>query len=223
MSLHPHVPHELKDFSKHLFATFLGLLMALGLESWHQEHTRTKAAAESYRSLLEEIQANQKEADLLTKEYDKAIASNQATLSWLAQVVRARRHNPNAPLPPDMKMGIWKPDAAYRTSAWSVAVAAQHVGRFPQGKMRPLTEYYEAIRTLQTFQDQTDFLPGLAQLFTVETTADQEALMKDMTLPELEQALASMRVLHMRVVMLKRLTGFLQKHGVDVLKTSQGH
>ena len=55
--LHPHVPEDLKHFGKHLFATFLGLLMALGLESWHQSHLHAEAARHSRAFIARELAA----------------------------------------------------------------------------------------------------------------------------------------------------------------------
>jgi len=53
--LHPHIPHDLKEFSKHLFATFLGLLMALGLEQWREHRVEVKVTQEALAAVKNEL------------------------------------------------------------------------------------------------------------------------------------------------------------------------
>ena len=67
--LHPHIPEELTHFGKHLFATFLGLLMAVGLESCHQEHTRAKIAKIQLEDVEQEIRSNLLEAKKVIQQY----------------------------------------------------------------------------------------------------------------------------------------------------------
>lgn len=221
--LHPHIPHELKDFSKHLFATFLGLLMALGLESWHQEHARKKAATESYRVLLDEVRANQQEIEGMLNSFDKASALNQVTVEQLERLVRNRRKNLVAPIPSDMKIAIAKPDGVYRVSAWSVAVSAQHLNRFPKEQIGPLSEHYDLLRRFQAVQDREFLLAGLARLLPVRDKAQMNTVLADMTLGELEQALASMRSLQNQLFVFRRMTVFLQKGAAEILKAAPGH
>ena len=56
--LHAHVPEHVQNFGKHLIATFLGLLMALGLEQWAVHHHEMKVAHEAMARVEQELSEN---------------------------------------------------------------------------------------------------------------------------------------------------------------------
>ena len=49
---------DIKLFLKHLLATFLGLLMALGMEQWHEHYRETKWARAFLQQILVDLRQN---------------------------------------------------------------------------------------------------------------------------------------------------------------------
>ena len=73
--LHPHVPEELKHFGKHLFATFLGLLMALGLEQWREHRHDAQIAREALEAVQVELQEDVAGMEANLKRCDTSLES----------------------------------------------------------------------------------------------------------------------------------------------------
>lgn len=139
MSLHPHVPEELKSFGKHLFATFLGLLMALGLEAW-REHSVEKHRAESHlHSIYEELELNRKECASIAGNQEANLAKCDRITTYLEQLVVDRRAGREPqPLPKDIsEIGT---DFSFRTAAWDSAKATGIFRLLPQAKLAELSQ-----------------------------------------------------------------------------------
>ena len=169
--MHPHIPEALHGFGKHLFATFLGLLMAVGLESCHQEHERHKLAMASLVDVEREIQSNLAEVQNVVLKYKKTPEQFQKAIDLLTTIRDARvSHHRWQPPKGDTVIDTtftFAP-ATIKSAAWSMALASQSVARFPQGKGIIYAELYEEFQKFRNLQDRpvdlanTELLPKLS-------------------------------------------------------------
>ncbi len=113
--LHPHVPEELKHFGKHLFATFLGLLMALGLEQWREHHMEQKLTAQAVAQVEAELRLNLKEARRVVKDEGLVLKSLQ-TKKELIQDYMKTPITMRRPMP-ELE-GLIGSDCAWVQGAW---------------------------------------------------------------------------------------------------------
>jgi len=120
--LHPHVPEGLKHFSTHLFATFLGLLMALGLESCHQRHLQKESAHRAMEAVQAELRGNRKELEDCIPTIDSSLKDLGAMLRSLEDL---RAHKSDGKTIPPFQLNLSLPDLG--SAAWEASVAAQAV------------------------------------------------------------------------------------------------
>lgn len=154
--LHPHVPEALHGFGKHLFATFLGLLMALGLESCHQEHERKKIAATALADVEREIRSNLLEVQKVIQAYKETPDALQKGIDFFNTIREARLSNRpwSSPAKEFTLSGSYSfSPATIRSSAWSMALASQSVARFPHGKGIAYAELYEEFQKFRSLQE----------------------------------------------------------------------
>ena len=114
--LHAHVPESLQHFGKHLFATFLGLLMALGLEQWAVHHHEARIAREALSRVEAELE---KDLETLTRQDQRAKASMKtldAVDAFLVVQMEAKRAGrPVEERLPEGELGV---GIGFTTDAW---------------------------------------------------------------------------------------------------------
>lgn len=159
--LHVHGHEPVKHFAKSLFATFLGLLMALGLESWHQERHRNHVARESLESVLQEVRADRDAlASLAAK--NRNLPENMGRFIRLLESLQDARQQHRAWVPAKQSIDLttFFDPGKFRTAAWTMALANQSVQRFPKAQAEDLATFYNDLARLQAFLDQpVDFTP----------------------------------------------------------------
>jgi hypothetical protein len=145
--LHAHVPENIRNFAKHLFATFLGLLMALGLEQWN-EHRREAHAAHAFLERIQEdldLNAAYCRNMALTfkacKEFDERVGGQ------IKAVLEARKRGAKAPL--IVKDGNCRDDMRFYTSAWDAAKASGVLQHLPPRLVQDLSRSFEDLRRIE--------------------------------------------------------------------------
>ncbi len=197
--LHVHVPDSLKHFWKHMLATFLGLLMALGMESWHQEHHRKAVAREALESVQAEIRSNLDYLKRLADDQRDAPERLQKAIGLLESLQDARAARRSWKLPEiTLNLHLSHNSGAFRTAAWNMALASQSVQRFPKGKAESLTAFYEDLKRFQAFLDQpADYSASIA-IGDVTSAEDFEARLKRLDPEDLRQLIWKFRELSVR-------------------------
>ena len=151
--LHAHAPEEIKHFAKHLLATFLGLLMALGMEQWHERHREGEWA----RIFLEQIHADlqRNRADLATTRagLDQSVTNDRLLIENLARAEAARKAG--RPSPGVERRGKIREEFRFTTSAWDAAKASGALRYLPPPLLQELSGLFEEMRRLVAIQDQT--------------------------------------------------------------------
>jgi len=143
----PHAPEGLKDFLKAMFATFVGLLMALALESWHQNHRAESLAHAQLRAVRAELEANLAGLQTLEKELMPVVEQNRLAMAYLDATPEARR---GMTKPPYLD---WR-EFNFVWSAWEGAVAMGIQKHLTYDQNRELGRIYALIRRFQGLQDQ---------------------------------------------------------------------
>ena len=157
----PQFQEDVKHFSKALFSTFLGLLMALGLESWHLDYRQRRAARAALESVLQEMESNRKALhDLATINAD--LPRNLTTMIGLLESLQddRRQHRPWRLPDVTMNLTIHHTGGRLKSSAWEMALANQSVQRFPKAQAGDLADFYQQMGRLQALLDQSvDYAP----------------------------------------------------------------
>lgn len=154
--LHPHVPEELKHFGKHLLATFLGLLLALGLEQWREHRHELKVTAQALARVDEELLGNTVKLDRERGRAEaglKLLASLDAFL--VAQMEAKRAGRPVAEAPPEGNMGL---GLLFTHDAWE---SLKVVGAFRHLSPDRGARVSRAYGYLQMVNDHATRYPGL--------------------------------------------------------------
>jgi hypothetical protein len=159
--LHVHGHEPAKHFLKSLFATFLGLLMALGMESCHQERHRNHVAREALESVLQEVKGNRAAlTNLAAKNRD--LPENMGRFIHMLESLQDARqqHHSWVPKNESIDLTITFDSGRFRTAAWTMALANQSVQRFPKAQAEDLATFYNDLARFQAFLDQpVDFTP----------------------------------------------------------------
>ena len=145
--LHAHVPEGMKSFGKHLFATFLGLLMALGLESCHQQHVQSARAHSAMAAVRSELESNRKDV-AIAKAAVKRNFARMANILKAAEALKGRKTEPAEK--PEFKLDLEL--AELPSAAWDAAVAAQIVHNIPFEQVQALSNVYRSQRLLEVQQ-----------------------------------------------------------------------
>lgn len=197
--LHPHVPESLTHFGKHLLATFLGLLMALGMESWHQEHHRKAVAREALESVQAEIRSNQDYLKRLADDQRDAPERLQKAIGLLESLQDARAARRSWKLPEiTLNLHLSHNSGAFQTAAWNMALASQSVQRFSKGQAESLTAFYEDLKRFQAFLDQPADYSASTAIGDVTSAKDFEARLKRLDPEDLRQLIWKFRELSVR-------------------------
>ncbi len=194
---------NLKHFAKSLVATFLGLLMALGLESWNRERLQQRAAKAALASVMREAEANRKALhDLATTNQDLP-RNLKLTIAALESLQDARTRRQPWVLPENFgNLSIKHTAGSLKSSAWGMALADQSVQRFPKAQAETLASIYQQLGRLQAFLDQpVDYTP-VSALGDVATAEDLKARLERLSPSELERIIWNLRELKVRFEMI---------------------
>jgi len=144
--LHPHVPEDLKHFGKHLFATFLGLLMALALESWHQSHQHAKTAEFARTFITRELEANRAEVKVEMESIHREGPKILNAIKALEQRVGEAPAEPKCELPKEQfALSL----ATLPTSSWEASVATQSFSYMEPWRVEKIAQAFTIQRSLQ--------------------------------------------------------------------------
>ena len=99
--LHPHIP-EMKSFAKHLFATFLGLLMAIGLEQWRERRHERHVTEQATLQVEAELKTNLANARVVLGQVPEVKSNLQSISNDLRGLLANPAGRRTAPVP---KMG----------------------------------------------------------------------------------------------------------------------
>ena len=160
--LHPHVPEELKSFSKHLLATFLGLLMALGLESWREGQHARHLSEESLGRIQAELVRDREDTARRLSEIEAEQPRMEAYCQALEQAVAARRRGREVPLP--VPPQVRNPDFNFTWSAWETARSTGSLRYIDSTRLMRLSEVYTNLQRFVPIQDQIIQNPAMADL-----------------------------------------------------------
>jgi hypothetical protein len=155
--LHPHVPYEFKNFSIHLIATFLGLLMALGLEQWREHHVEMARMKENLQLIRNELQTNRTDI----QETVDTMAINQKDFETFNEVMErlVKEKRTGHLLKESVHINLGINIFSFRLSAWESAKAGGTLRNLESEKMGLLTNVYTDIEQLRRIQDAKSSYP----------------------------------------------------------------
>lgn len=149
--LHPHIPEDLKHFGKHLFATFLGLLMALGMESWHQSHGHAKAAQHSRAFIARELESNRRELDRELASIQKCLPA----LDKMRRALEARLGERQGPIEDFLSMeDLSVSIATLRSASWEATVATQAIAHMESWRVERIANSFALQKDLEALHAQ---------------------------------------------------------------------
>jgi len=195
----PNLHEPVKHFAKSLFATFLGLLMALGLDSWNHARVQRRVAQAALASVLRETESNRKALQNLAVA-NKDLPRNLAlTIAALESLQEARSSHRPWTLPKDLgNLSIQHTAGNLKSSAWGMALADQSVQRFPKAQAEELANFYQQLGRLQAYLDQpVDYTP-ISALGGVSTATSAKRRLERFSPAELERILWNLRELKVR-------------------------
>ncbi|BDU73747.1 hypothetical protein [Mesoterricola silvestris] len=197
--LHPHVPDTIKAFGKHLFATFLGLVMALGLDNWNHERLQKHVAQDALASVLRETDANREALRKLASTNKDLPGELAVTITALESLQDARARRQPWVFPENLgNLLIMHTAGNLKSSAWNMALANQSVQRFPKAKAAELADIYQQLGRLQAFLDlPVDYTP-LTALSGPKSGADMKARLERFSPGEIERLIEGLRALKVR-------------------------
>ena len=166
--LHAHVPEDLKHFSKHLFATFLGLLRALALESWREHRVELRRAREFQERVEAEVATDRKGLEERLAVIEGEQPRLEAYAAAFDGAVRERLGGRAASLParPSMQ-GM---DLSFVWSAWDTAKAAGVLRHLDPARVERLAAVYSDMQRVQAIQDQRILAPAFQDLLLFART-----------------------------------------------------
>ncbi len=186
--LHPHIPEDIKHFGKHLFATFLGLLMALGLESWHQRHLHAGAAQHSRAFIARELEANRRELDRELASIQKCLPA----LDKMRKALEARLGERRGPTEDflsmeDLRVSI----ATLRCASWEATVATQSIAHMESWRVERIANSFALQKDLEAVHAQF-----LQRLFALVRQAENDrggVFLAKLPKPQARQMLGDLR------------------------------
>lgn len=192
--------HEpIRHFAKSLFATFLGLLMALGLDSWNHARVQRRVAQEALASVLRETESNRKALHNLATVNRDLPRNLGLTIAALESLQDARSSHRPWVLPDQLgDLSIQHTAGNLKSSAWGMAQADQSVQRFPKAQAEELANFYQQLGRLQAFLDQpVDYSP-ISALGGVSTATAARRRLERFSPAELERIIWNLRELKVR-------------------------
>jgi len=186
--LHTHVPHEFKNFSIHLIATFLGLLMALGLEQWREHHVEMARMKENLQLIRNELQINRTDI----QETMETMAKDQKNFEIVNEVfnrlVKEKRLGKTLKDSIHITLGI--NIFSFRLSAWESAKAGGMLRNLESEKMGLLANVYTDIEQLRRIQDAKSSYPWFQDIVYY---MNQPHALGNASLEQFEQCVNSFR------------------------------
>ncbi len=191
--LHPHVPEDLKHFGKHLFATFLGLLMALGLEQWREHHMEAKRAEQALAGVETELREDLALIQRQSARSEASARTAEALDAYIGDLIAAKRQGRALPPPPELKdLGI-APN--FYTDAWETLKGLGVLHHLPPDRARRLSRAYLGFSGFRQHFDTQPLLRQIpASLFLMLERPDRLA---EMSQPELERAREGVRLMRL--------------------------
>ncbi|NTV72785.1 MAG: hypothetical protein HGA66_01070 [Holophaga sp.] len=208
----------LKQFAKSLFATFLGLLMALGLNNWNNGRMQRRVAQEALASVLRETESN-REALRNLATVNKDLPRNLGlTIAALESLQDARSSHRPWVLPKVLgDLTIQHTAGRLKSSAWGMALADQSVQRFPKAQAEELATFYQQLGRFQAYLDQpVDYTP-IAALSGGSTTEAMKRRLERFSPAELERIIWTLRELQVRFELIR-----MWAEGVDKTQGAKG-
>lgn len=144
--LHPHVPESVGSFAKHLFATFLGLLMALGLESGAEHWRERRMTREFLERVHAELVRNLETDREMAASMQVCLTSDEEALRQVQAALDARKRGLPAPR---ITVKSRRRDVIFSTSAWSAAKASGMLRNVPPALLQELSSVYDALDLCQ--------------------------------------------------------------------------
>jgi hypothetical protein len=152
--LHAHLPEDIRHFAKHLFATFLGLLMALGLEQWAERQRDKRMAHEFMERVHEDLVHDLDYAHQMTRVFNECAQHDQIVITQVRALLEARKHKrPARPIDPK---GQFREDLFFASSAWDAAKASGTLQHVPPKVLQDLSSVFESFKRIE--QMDTQFL-----------------------------------------------------------------
>lgn len=143
--LHVHPPENIRHFAKHMLATFLGLLMALGLEQWREHRQERQVLREAMEAVQEELAQNQ---ETLTRSIQRCETSRTSLRALLPQVdglIQARKRGGPLPAVSECAIGTsW----TLSSDAWSALKAMGLLRALPAAKVKALSHAYGSAESM---------------------------------------------------------------------------
>jgi hypothetical protein len=191
MSLHPHVPEDLKHFGKHLLATFLGLLMALGLEQWREHRTQARFTREALHAVEAELASNLQAIDRQMGRAEESLRTLDRLKARIDSLAQSRRKGARPDLSPfegpvGINLECVVPDA------WEALKAQGLLKELPQQRTLRLSVVYRHGRALpQMARDSFLDGEGLSRLgLRLYQSPGEWAALSDPELRQFQETLA---------------------------------
>lgn len=186
-------------FAKSLFATFLGLVMALGLNNWNQARIQRQAAQAALASVLRETESNRQALHKLALANQDLPRNLGLTIAALESLQEARSsHRPWVMPQAFGDLSIHHTAGNLKSSAWGMALADQSVQLFPKAQAEDLANFYQQLGRLQAFLDQpVDYTP-ISALGGITTAEGARRRLERFSPAELERILWNLRELKVR-------------------------
>jgi hypothetical protein len=186
--MHPHVPRELKSFTIHLFATFLGLLMALGLEQWREHHVEIARMKENLQLIRNEIGTNRTDIQETVDKMVESQKSYEAIDEIFEKLIRERRAGRVFKDLINIKLEIHI--FPFRLSAWENAKAGGALRNLESEKMAVLANVYTDIEQMRRMQDMKSSYPWFQDIVYY---ISQPGALENASVVQLEQCADSFR------------------------------
>lgn len=137
--LHVHPPEGIRHFAKHLFATFLGLLMALGLEQWREHRQEARLLREALEAVQEELAHNSESLEKSIQRCEESRNALRTLAPRMDELAQARKRGGTLPSLPDCNIGTnW----TLSSDAWSALKAMGLLRALPAPKVQALSRAY---------------------------------------------------------------------------------
>lgn len=166
MDIHPpHAVRTLKDFLMALLTVFIGILLALGLESlltWQHHRTLVREAREN---ISQEIKTNKETMDTYLQDIHKRQKELKTIVAAMQELERTR------------KLSVKTLDYNYTghtlySAAWHAATTSGAVTYMNYGELRGYTEIYDTQQQFQALQD--DGIKTLTEIAPAMTILDKD-------------------------------------------------
>ena len=182
--LHPHIPEDLKHFGKHLFATFLGLLMALGLEQWREHHHEVKLAKQALATVEAELREDVVRLQRQKSRCEESLRSTQALNDYLEQLIAAKREG--RPLPSLPKLGDMGMALNFSTDAWETFKGLGALRQIAPDRARRLSRAYLGLAWIGQHFESHPILRQIRATFFLQM--EQPEKFRNLDVAQLERA-----------------------------------